>query len=143
MITKSAHPKGLQTSPIMITWLPDWVYHLCHPPLSTSSVCLCVRFCRYLSSLFLNCIQNDVTSQRLSWNLGLKTPKPLLLLFFEYLTCILHLIINFKQTKWQRLYWFLLSEYFLQFLQLLIRFFLMRTSKKHFWFFFKEKVNLN
>ena len=34
---------------------------------------------RYLSSLFPNCIQNDVTSQRLCLSVGLKKPRPILL----------------------------------------------------------------
>ena len=33
-----------------------------------------------LFSLFLNCIQNDVTSQRLSWDVRLKKPRPILVL---------------------------------------------------------------
>ena len=37
--------------------------------------------CHYLSSLFSYCIQNDVTFQCLSKNLGYKKPRPLLLIF--------------------------------------------------------------
>ena len=35
--------------------------------------------CHYLSSLFPYCIQNDVTSLHLSWDVGLKKPRPILL----------------------------------------------------------------
>ena len=58
------------------------------------------QFC-CLSSLFPNCIQNDVTSQRLSLSVGFKKPRPILLISAER---IQFLTIQFPLTSWATRY---------------------------------------